>query len=197
MFVRSADAPRRVALATIVLLVVAAPGARPVRGQPPTPRATAAREGSPRPGLSPSALPLEAVPAPRPRANPSAAAPPSGSAGPATPADEIAAELFAGQVLRPIDLVGALRLAGAQNPDIAYARKQVLQAIADLEQARALWLPTLFIGPTYYRVDGQVQNINGVIETASRSSLSWGRRRPWPTASRRPRRGPATRRSMG
>ena len=77
-------------------------------------------------------------------------------------------------MLQPIDLAGALRLAGAQNPEIAYARKQVLQAVADLEQARALWLPTLFIGPTYYRVDGQVQNINGAIQTASRSSLFVG-----------------------
>jgi outer membrane protein TolC len=82
--------------------------------------------------------------------------------------------LFADQALQPIDLAGALRLAGAQNPDIAFARKQVLEAVADLEQARALWLPSLFIGPTYYRVDGQVQNINGQVETVSRGSLSLG-----------------------
>jgi outer membrane protein TolC len=82
--------------------------------------------------------------------------------------------LFSGQVLQPIDLAGALRLAGAQNPDIAIARQRVLQAVADLEQARALWLPSLFIGPTYYRADGHVQEIDGTVINVDRSSLFLG-----------------------
>jgi outer membrane protein TolC len=83
-------------------------------------------------------------------------------------------KLFPGQVLQPIDLAGALRLAGARNPDIAIARQRVLQAVADLEQARALWLPSLFLGPTYYRADGQVQNINGALQTVGRGSVFVG-----------------------
>jgi outer membrane protein TolC len=77
-------------------------------------------------------------------------------------------------VLQPIDLAGALRLAGARDVDIATARQRVLQAVADLEQARALWLPSLFIGPTWYRADGHIQDISGRVITADRSSLFLG-----------------------
>ena len=62
----------------------------------------------------------------------------------------------------------------ARDLDIAIARQRVLQAVADLEQARALWLPSLFIGPTYYRADGQVQTITGQVVNVNRSSLSLG-----------------------
>jgi outer membrane protein TolC len=77
-------------------------------------------------------------------------------------------------VLQPIDLAGALRLAGARDVDIATARQRVMQAVADLEQARALWLPSLFIGPTWYRADGQIQTITGQVQTIDRSSLFLG-----------------------
>ena len=43
-----------------------------------------------------------------------------------------------------------------------------MRAIGDLDQARGLWLPSLFTGPTYYRLDGQVQAINGQIQTVDR-----------------------------
>ena len=59
--------------------------------------------------------------------------------------------LSPGQVVQPIDLANALRLAGARDLDIATARQQVLQSLAELDQARGLWLPSLFTGPTYYR----------------------------------------------
>ena len=83
-------------------------------------------------------------------------------------------QLIPGQVLTPIDLAGALRLAGARDLDIAIARQQVCRAIADLQAARALWLPSLFLGPTWYRLDGQVQSITGKVITTSRSSLFIG-----------------------
>jgi outer membrane protein TolC len=83
-------------------------------------------------------------------------------------------QLVPGQVLTPVDLAGVLRLAGARNLDIAIARQQVLRAVADLQAARALWLPSLFLGPTWYRMDGQVQSINGQVITADRSSLFIG-----------------------
>jgi outer membrane protein TolC len=79
-----------------------------------------------------------------------------------------------GQVVQPIDLASALRLAGARDLDIATARQQVLQALGELDEARGLWLPSLFTGPTYYRLDGKVQAINGQILTVSRNSLFLG-----------------------
>jgi len=82
--------------------------------------------------------------------------------------------LVPGQPVEPIDLAGVLRLAGARDLDIAIARQQVFRSVADLQYARALWLPSLFIGPTWYRLDGQVQSINGKVITASRSSLFLG-----------------------
>ena len=82
--------------------------------------------------------------------------------------------LVPGEVIQPIDLPGALRLAGARDLDIATARQQVLQALGDLDQARGLWLPSLFTGPTYYRLDGQVQAINGQVMTVDRGSLFLG-----------------------
>ncbi len=83
-------------------------------------------------------------------------------------------QLIPGQALVPIDLAGALRLAGARDLDIAIARQHVLSAIAQLQQARALWLPSLFFGPTWYRLDGQVQAIDGHVMTVSRNSLFIG-----------------------
>jgi outer membrane protein TolC len=83
-------------------------------------------------------------------------------------------QLIPGQVLAPIDLAGVLRLAGARDLDIAIARQQVWRAIADLQQARALWLPSLFLGPTWYRLDGKLQSIDGKVITADRSSLFLG-----------------------
>ncbi len=82
--------------------------------------------------------------------------------------------MIAGQEVQPIDLANALRLAGARDLDIAAARQQVLRAMGELDQARGLWLPSLFTGPTYYRLDGQVQEINGKILTVDRGSLFLG-----------------------
>jgi hypothetical protein len=87
---------------------------------------------------------------------------------------ELGAALIPGQRIEPIDLAGVLRLAGARDLDIAIARQQVLRAVADLQHARALWLPSLFLGPTWYRLDGRVQSIDGRVITTGRSSLFIG-----------------------
>ena len=62
----------------------------------------------------------------------------------------------------------------ARDLDIAIARQHILQAAADLNQARALWLPSLFYGPTWYRSDGQIQTVTGQVQTIDRSSLFLG-----------------------
>jgi outer membrane protein TolC len=82
--------------------------------------------------------------------------------------------LIPGRSIEPIDLVNALRLTGARELDIALSQQQLNQAIADLHYAYALWLPSLFIGPTWYRADGQVQTVNGPVQTVARSSLFIG-----------------------
>ncbi len=82
--------------------------------------------------------------------------------------------LIPGRAVEPIDLANVLRLAGARDLDIAVARQRILQAAADLKQARALWLPSLFYGPTWYRADGQIQSVTGQVETINRSSLFLG-----------------------
>jgi outer membrane protein TolC len=110
------------------------------------------------------------VPLPAPIPEPS----PRSPNAPKPAIDPQVVPLFPGQVLQPIDLANALRLAGARDLDIATARQRVCQALGDLDQARGLWLPSLFTGPTYYRLDGQVQAINGQIITTSRQSLFVG-----------------------
>lgn len=82
--------------------------------------------------------------------------------------------LFPGQVLQPIDLANTLRMAGGRDLDIASARQRVARSLADLQEARGLWLPSFFTGPTFYSLNGQVQAINGQIETVHRDSLSLG-----------------------
>lgn len=82
--------------------------------------------------------------------------------------------LIPGRVVQPIDLANALRLAGAAQLDIATARQQILQAAALLSQARALWMPSLFYGPSWYRSDGQIQTVTGQVQTINRSALFLG-----------------------
>ena len=129
------------------------------------PQATGAT-AAPGQGAAPSASPLPDN-LPHPNTAPAPAPPSPNPAAPVGP-------LVPGQVIQPIDLATALRLAGARDLDIATARQQVLRALGDLDEARGLWLPSLFTGPTYYRLDGQVQAINGQIMTVSRNSLFLG-----------------------
>jgi outer membrane protein TolC len=82
--------------------------------------------------------------------------------------------LFPGQVIEPIDLANTLRMAGGRDLDIATARQRVARSLADLQEAYGLWLPSFFSGPTFYSLNGQVQAINGQIETVHRDSLSLG-----------------------
>ena len=79
-----------------------------------------------------------------------------------------------GQAVYPIDLAGAMRLAGARDLDIAIARARVAQAVADLSLARAIWLPSLFLGPNWIRHDGSAQIVEGPVQQISKSSLFLG-----------------------
>lgn len=74
----------------------------------------------------------------------------------------------------PIDLATALRLAGANNLQIALATERVRQAQARLQGANALWLPNIDAGVGYNRHQGQIQDTRGEILDVRRSSLFVG-----------------------
>jgi outer membrane protein TolC len=92
----------------------------------------------------------------------------------ATVAAVLDTSLIPGRSIEPIDLPNALRLAGARDVDIAIARRRVNQSLADLQYAYAQWLPSLFLGPTWYRADGQIQTITGQVQNVNRNSLFIG-----------------------
>src|SRR5262245_53967038 len=73
-----------------------------------------------------------------------------------------------------IDLPTALRLANAANPTIATAQVRVREALARVDQADTLWLPTLSGGFIYTRHDGITQRQDGTLLTVSRQSYFGG-----------------------
>lgn len=79
-------------------------------------------------------------------------------------------------VLRPlpINLPTALQLANAQALDIQIASERIRLAYVELQKARILWLPTMFIGTDYYRHDGQLQDIAGKVFNVSKSNFQVG-----------------------
>ncbi len=74
----------------------------------------------------------------------------------------------------PIDLEGALRLAGVQNPQIQIAIQRVSQAVAERQFAAAQILPTLNAGSNYDNHTGTLQQSSGNILAVNRSSLFAG-----------------------
>lgn len=78
------------------------------------------------------------------------------------------------RTIYPIDLVGALRLAGARDLEIAMARQRIAGAIAALQLARVQWLPSVFYGPNWTWHDGAIQDNEGDVFQANRSSAFIG-----------------------
>jgi outer membrane protein TolC len=74
----------------------------------------------------------------------------------------------------PINLPTALRLANVRPLDIALASERLRVAAADLERARVLWLPTLYLGGDYFRHDGRIQNVQGDLFDTSKGALMLG-----------------------
>jgi outer membrane protein TolC len=74
----------------------------------------------------------------------------------------------------PIDLPTALRLANASNPTIAIAQVRVLEALARVDAADALKLPTVSAGGIYTRHDGLDQNRRADLFRVSRGSVFAG-----------------------
>ncbi len=74
----------------------------------------------------------------------------------------------------PIDLPTVLRLAGADNWNVHLAAERVAEARAQLDAAKALWLPSLNVGVGYTKHDGQIQATEGPVIDISRNSLFVG-----------------------
>jgi outer membrane protein TolC len=74
----------------------------------------------------------------------------------------------------PINLPTALQLANVQAVDIAAATERIAVAAAALEQARALWLPSITWGADYYHHDGPIQDVSNAVFNDNHSSLMLG-----------------------
>src|SRR4051794_20344743 len=74
----------------------------------------------------------------------------------------------------PITLPSALELSGARVLDVQLAGARVHEALAELQRARVLWLPTVYLGIDYFRHDGQIQDVAGRVFTTSRSAVMGG-----------------------
>ncbi len=74
----------------------------------------------------------------------------------------------------PIDLGTALRLAGAENPELLLARQRVVEATAIKQLAAAQILPNLNVGTNYDSHTGALQQSNGNILKVDRDSLYLG-----------------------
>jgi outer membrane protein TolC len=74
----------------------------------------------------------------------------------------------------PIDLATALRLAGAQNPELQAARQRVVEGEAIHQIAAARYLPSLNAGANYDSHTGTLQDTNGNILSLNRTSIYVG-----------------------
>ncbi|MBI1901420.1 MAG: TolC family protein [Planctomycetia bacterium] len=73
-----------------------------------------------------------------------------------------------------LDLPTALQIADGENLQIQFARERIAAAQAQYQRATALWLPTLSVGSTWLRHDGQIQDTRGGVITVSRSAAFAG-----------------------
>ena len=74
----------------------------------------------------------------------------------------------------PVDLDTSLRLAEAENPQIAEARQRVGEALALQQGADALLLPSLNIGTSFHSHTGNLQRSGGTILNLDQKSLYFG-----------------------
>src|SRR5262245_54511133 len=74
----------------------------------------------------------------------------------------------------PINLPSALQLAGVRPLDIDVAVQRLRAAGAELDRAKVLWLPTVYLGVDYFRHDGQLQDVAGNVFGASKGNVLLG-----------------------
>jgi outer membrane protein TolC len=74
----------------------------------------------------------------------------------------------------PINLATALRLADARPLVISAAQASLQVALAELAQAKVLWLPDVYVGTSYYRHDGGGQGNSGTLFINGRNQFMAG-----------------------
>jgi len=74
----------------------------------------------------------------------------------------------------PIDLMTAMRLAGANHLQIALATERIREAYARLKQAKVIWVPNFNLALGYNRHDGPIQIASGDVIDVGRQSLYFG-----------------------
>ena len=87
------------------------------------------------------------------------------SAPPATPGF---ARISAEAAVVPVDLSTALSMTAGQNPQVAFARERVEEAMAQVSAAEALWLPSIRVGGNYNKHEGRIQDVAGRVFETSR-----------------------------
>jgi hypothetical protein len=73
----------------------------------------------------------------------------------------------------PITLDTVFHLAEEQNPKIRLYREKVNGAAAEEELAEYAWLPRLYVGPSWWRHEGGIQNPDGTFVHSS-NGAAWG-----------------------
>lgn len=73
-----------------------------------------------------------------------------------------------------LNLPTVLSMVGGQHPAVGLAQWRVQQAYAELDQAKALWLPSIRAGFSFHRHDGNYQASNGDIVDVNRNSFQYG-----------------------
>ncbi len=75
---------------------------------------------------------------------------------------------------QPIDLTTALLMTSGENPQVTYARARIEEALAQVDKAEALKLPSLRAGLNYNKHEGRIQDVAGTIIDTSRGSYYTG-----------------------
>ena len=96
-------------------------------------------------------------------------APPGGAGPQSTPPSGLE-----GVTRRLIDLPTAIRLAGANNLEIALVRERVHEAYAQAGIAQEQFLPTVSPGIGYYRHEGRIQGTRGNVLDVDKNNFSTG-----------------------
>ena len=86
-----------------------------------------------------------------------------------------------------IDRTTALMMTTGNNPQIAFAKARIEEALAQVDRANVLKLPSLRAGVNYNKHEGRIQDVAGTVIETSRGSFYSGlganavgaRSRPW------------------
>jgi outer membrane protein TolC len=92
----------------------------------------------------------------------------------ATVGEAPAAETPDGQAIVAADFPTVLSLAAGRNPQVTFANARIVESAAQLQGARALWLPSINIGANYNKHEGALQDVAGRMIETSRGSLYSG-----------------------